>query len=182
MTQIQNDIRIDFPNLLLIAGNGRNVGKTYFACRVIESLSKQTPVTGIKITSHFHEHNTDDVLLKDKHYVILQEKQINSKDSSLMLQAGADKVFFVMAAPEYLPQAFKKLSDFLSETPIVCESGGLHEIIRPGLFFFIQLSGTPVQKPRHLIHQPIIVNNNKKTFNFDYTRIQYHNNNFSLTP
>ncbi|KJF41990.1 P-loop NTPase family protein [Draconibacterium sediminis] len=180
MTQLQRDTKIDYPNLLLIAGNGRNVGKTYFACRVIEALSEQAPITGLKITSHIHEHNGNDVLIKDKHYVILQEKQITGKDSSLMLQAGAKQVFFVMAKPEYLPEAFEKLSTFLPETPIVCESGGLHEIINPGLFFFIQSTGTVVRKPHHLIHNPIIVNNDGEKLKFDYTKIQLINNKFSF--
>ncbi|QIA07822.1 molybdopterin-guanine dinucleotide biosynthesis protein MobB [Draconibacterium halophilum] len=180
MTLVKQDTKIDYPNLLLIAGNGRNVGKTYFACRIIESLSKQTPITGLKITSHIHEHNSEDVLQKDKHYVILQEKQITSKDSSLMLQAGAKQVFFVMAAPEYLIEAFEKLSAYLPETPIVCESGGLHEIINPGLFFFVQSPGNMVKKPHHLIHNPIIVYNDGENLKFDYSKIQVNNNKFSL--
>jgi hypothetical protein len=180
MAQVQKDTKIDYPNLLLIAGNGRNVGKTYFACRIIESLSKQFSVTGLKITSHIHEHNNDDVLIKNKHYVILQEKQITGKDSSLLLQAGAKQVFFVMAAPEYLPEAFENLSAFLPETPIVCESGGLHEIINPGLFFFIHLKETPVKKAHHLTHNPIIVNNDGEKLTFDYTKIQLINNKFSF--
>ncbi|WP_321343961.1 hypothetical protein [uncultured Draconibacterium sp.] len=180
MTQVQKDTRIDYPNLLLIAGNGRNVGKTYFACRVIESLSEHTPITGLKITSHIHENNGNDVLEKDKHFVILQERQITGKDSSLMLQAGAEQVFFVMAEPEYLPEAFEKLLAYLPDTPIVCESGGLHEIINPGLFFFIQSTGTVVRKPHHLIHNPTIVQNDGENLTFDYTKIQLINNKFSL--
>ncbi|WP_297095862.1 hypothetical protein [uncultured Draconibacterium sp.] len=180
MTRVQKDTRIDYPNLLLIAGNGRNVGKTYFACRVIEMLSETLPVTGLKITSHIHEHSSDDVLTKHKHFVILQEKQITGKDSSLMLQAGAKQVFFVMAEPKYLPEALEKLSPYLPETPIVCESGGLHEIINPGLFFFIQSTGTPLRKAHHLIHNPIIVQNDGENLKFDYNRIQLKNNKFSL--
>jgi hypothetical protein len=180
MTQVQEDIKFDYPNLLLIAGNGRNVGKTYFACRVIEALSKQTTITGLKITSHIHEHNIDDVLVKKQKYIILKEKQLSGKDSSLMLQAGAEQVFFLMAAPEYLPEAFEKLSGYLPETPIVCESGGLHEIIRPGLFFFIQKTGTPVRKQQHLRYDPVIVNNDGENLNFDYSRIQLENHKFSL--
>lgn len=179
MTQVQKDTKIDYPNLLLIAGNGRNVGKTYFACRVIESLSKQSPVTGLKITSHIHEHNND-VLIKTQHYVILQEEQITHKDSSRMLQAGAKQVFFVMAAPKYLPEAFEKLSAYLPETPIVCESGGLHDIVRPGLFFFIQLKKTPIRKAQHLIHNPVVVINDGENLKFDYSKIQLNNNKFSL--
>ncbi|MDX8340201.1 hypothetical protein SLH46_13460 [Draconibacterium sp. IB214405] len=180
MTQVQKDTKIDYPNLLLIAGNGRNVGKTYFACRVIEMLSESSPITGLKITSHIHEHNNDDVLIKQKNYVILQEKQLTDKDSSLMLQAGAKQVFFVMAEPEFLPEAFEKLATYLPETPIVCESGGLHEIVNPGLFFFVQFAGTPITKQHHLKHKPIIVINDGEKLNFDYTKIQLNNNNFSL--
>ncbi|HYQ56945.1 MAG TPA: hypothetical protein VEP89_06305 [Draconibacterium sp.] len=180
MAQEKKDTKIEYPNLLLIAGNGRNVGKTYFACRIIESLSKKATVTGLKISSHIHQHNNEDVLIKTQHYVILQEKQITGKDSSLMLQAGAKQVFFIMAAPEYLQEAFEQLLAYLPDTSVVCESGGLHEIINPGLFFFVQAAGTPVQKPQHLIHNPIIVYNDGKNIKFDYNKIQLNNNKFLL--
>lgn len=180
MTQVQQNTRIDYPNLLLIAGNGRNVGKTFFACQVIESLSKHTSVTGVKVTSHIHDHKSEDVLVADDNYLILQEKQITGKDSSLLLQSGAEKVFFVMAAPKYLPKAFEQLTAYLPETPIVCESGGLHEIINPGLFFFIQKKGTLIRKPEHLIHNPVMVYNDGKNLTFDCARIQLNNNKFSL--
>ena len=180
MTQVQKDTRIDYPNLLLIAGNGRNVGKTYFACQLIKSLSKYAGITAIKITSHIHDHKAEDVLIADDNYLILQEKQNTGKDSSLMLQAGAEKVFFVMAAPEYLPEAFEHLKAYITETPIVCESGGLHEIVNPGLFFFVQKKGTPIRKPEHLTYKPVMVYNDGKNLTFDCARIQLINNKFSL--
>ncbi len=42
------------PNILLIAGTGRNVGKTLLACEIIQQLSKTMAVTAIKTSSHEH--------------------------------------------------------------------------------------------------------------------------------
>ncbi|WP_347838067.1 hypothetical protein [uncultured Draconibacterium sp.] len=176
----QKHTRIELPQMLLIAGNGRNVGKTYFACRVINTLAKQTEVTGLKISAHFHPYNKKDVLIYDDNFVILRESQISGKDSSLMLQAGAQTVFFIMAPPEYLPKAFNALKKNLNTAAIVCESGGLHTIIQPGLFFFITTPGAEIKKPEHLNFKPIIINNDGESIDFDIDRIRFNNNKFTL--
>jgi hypothetical protein len=172
--------RIKMSNLLLIAGNGRNVGKTYFASKIIKQLSNTTCVTGLKISAHFHPYNEHDVVFKTGQFIITQEKQINSKDSSLMLQAGAEKVYFIMAKQAHLQEAFKQMRSILPQHAIVCESGGLHEIITPGLFFFIKQTGSEIEKKQHLNYSPLIVNNDGNNFDFDINNINFSNRSFLL--
>jgi DNA polymerase III delta prime subunit len=170
------------PHLLLIAGNGRNVGKTYLACNIIRYFSKQQEVTGLKISPHFHPVTESEILFSNEHFIITNENQINTKDSSLMLQAGAKEVFFVMVKPGFIAEAFEKLQPFLPETLIVCESGQLHEVVTPGLFLFVKRAGDEIVKPEYLKHSPLIINNDGNYFDFDIQNIQFENKGLNLIP
>ncbi len=180
MMETTSNIGLSMPNLLLIAGNGRNVGKTFFACSIIKQLSLISEVLGIKISSHFHPVNTEDILIKNERFIIVEEKYNSTKDSSLFLQAGAKRVFFLMVHQQYLEEAFHHLQKYLPQHAIVCESGGLHEIINPGLFFFVNLEEKEIIKKQHLKFSPVIVTNNGKEFDFDINKIHFFNNKFEL--
>lgn len=171
---------LKLPNLLLVAGNGRNVGKTWFSCGVIKHLAKSTKVSAIKISAHFHPFNEIDLIAKNERFVITEEKQINTKDSSLMLQAGAQKVYFIMAAQENLNEAFSQLKPLLPNHAIVCESGGLHQLLTPGLFFFINHQGKEIVKEHHLNYSPIVVTNDGENIDFDINRISFHGGKIEL--
>jgi len=170
------------PGLLLIAGNGRNVGKTFLACKIIRYFSQTRDVTGVKISPHFHPATESDILIKTENFIIVNEKQINEKDSSLMLQSGAKPVVFMMVKPGFIGEAFEKLQSFLPETLIVCESGQVHEVVTPGLFLFVKRAGDEIIKPEYLKYLPVIVNNNGNYFDFDIQHIQFENNELSLKP
>jgi len=145
-------------NMLLVAGDGRNVGKTYFACQLIRYLSKKHKVTGIKTSPHLHAFQPDDLIIhQDENCIIIQEKKINKKDSSLMLQAGATKVFFIMAKQENLEKAFKILEKELDDSIIIAESGGLNEFIIPGKFIFIKDHYETIKKQQYLKYKPLII-------------------------
>ncbi|NQU52566.1 MAG: hypothetical protein HQ522_08505 [Bacteroidetes bacterium] len=172
--------KVQLPNLLLIAGNGRNVGKTFLATKIIKQLSQKEEVVGVKISPHFHPFDEETVLFKNDEFVILEEKKINSKDSSLLLQAGAVKVYFVMVLQQNLQQAFLQLNKFLPQKAIVCESGGLHEFINPGLFLFVKRAGEEIRKEHLLKFLPQIVENDGTNFTLDISNIEFNNNHFSL--
>ncbi len=168
------------PNFLLVAGNGRNVGKTYLTCRIIQHLSKTNEVIGVKISSHFHPLENNKVIVQQKDFVIVEENQLSQKDSSLMKQAGAQKVYFVMSAQENLQQAFLYLEQLLPQKAIVCESGGLHDIINPGVFLFVNLKGKEIVKQHHLKFSPKMVLNDGENFDFDISHIEFKNNKYSI--
>lgn len=168
------------PNLLLIAGNGRNVGKTVLACKIIQHFSQKEEVIGLKISPHFHAYNHSDVIFKNDKFVIIEEKQINKKDSSLMLQAGAKKVYYVMVEQEYLGEAFEYLKSHLLDKTIICESGGLHEFVNPGMFLFVKRTGEAFVKTHLIEYAPIIVNNDGENFDFNTQNIGLQNCKFYL--
>ena len=156
------------------------MGKTFLACKIIEQISKISEVTGIKISSHFHPVKKDNVLIETNEFIIVKETEISGKDSSLMLQAGAIKVYFVMAAQENLQNAFLWLNKVLPEEAIVCESGGLGEIADPGVFLFVKNTDDQIVKKGYVQFSPRIVENNGENFDFNIRDISFDNNRFSL--
>ena len=161
--------------MLLIAGNGRNVGKTTLACKIISHLSKLSEVIGLKISPHFHSYSNEEVVLESNKFVILEDRKNTSKDSSLMLQAGARRVFYVMVKQEHLEEALVQLILLLPDTAIVCESGGLHEFVLPGLFLFVNFTDRDIIKKHLLAYQPKMVINNGKSFDLNIENITYTN-------
>lgn len=169
-----------YPNILLVMGNGRNVGKTVSACSIIKNLSGAHQTIGVKISPHFHELESNlNYLHKSKELVIAEEQHITQKDSSRMLQAGAEKVFYVQAKNENLKNAFDMiLKSVLPEQPLVVESGGLYDILEPGLLFFI--SG---EKPKKQIQMRkgtnVVKMNSAEVKNYEWSSIQFKNGKFT---
>ncbi len=173
--------KMNLSNMILIAGDGRAVGKTYLACRIINHLSSFNPVIGIKVSPHFHEYEDEQsIICKNERFVIIDEKAETAKDSSLMLQSGANRVFFIMAADEHLLEAISLISDQLLEHPIVCESGGLREVVQPGLFLFVRNRMGQIEKTKPLRYAPAMVFNHKKHLDFDPHCIRYEGNQVTL--
>ncbi len=127
-------------NLLLIAGTGRNTGKTTLACSIINKFSSDFQIIGLKISPHFHG-GTDSLRLLsgNEFYNIYEETSANTgKDSSKMLKAGAYRVFYIETNDEHLLSAFIKFKELAPPGyPIVCESPALRNYVRPGVFFIV---------------------------------------------
>jgi hypothetical protein len=170
-----------FGNLLLVSGNGRNVGKTFFACRVIELLSQKHAVTAVKISPHFHEiPENSDVLFRTDNFAVINETEITNKDSSLFLQSGAAKVLFVAVKPENLHDAFQYIKPDLTSGPVVCEGAGLGEIIDAGLSFFIKKPNEAIIKNHKQALRSQIIDNDGQNLHFDFTRIEFEDNQYKL--
>jgi len=131
-------------NLLIISGNGRNTGKTSFACRVISTVKDNYTVTAVKVSPHFHEKKgKDEAFIINKNFTItLETDPWRSKDSSRMIAAGAQKVYYIEVTDSHLQDAFDELMPLLPEEgPIVCESGGLRNLIEPSMFIMLNEFG-----------------------------------------
>lgn len=132
-------------NILLVSGSGRNCGKTTLACHIIGRLSEKGKVFGLKITPHFHLTGKGQQLVEmGAGYKIYKELDAQSgKDTGRMLDAGAYEVFFLQCDDAALSHAFKQLAKVIPHNlPVVCESGSLARIFRPGLHLLVQ--GTQV--------------------------------------
>jgi hypothetical protein len=137
------------PNLLLIAGNGRNSGKTTLACAIIKKFSSQQSLIGLKISPHVHNSNRAAIpVFDDGLFKIFRETTLTSaKDSSKMLAAGTSEAFYIEASDKYLSKAFQEFQKLIpSGSSVVCESPALRKYVEPGVFLF--LTGPQTFKPK----------------------------------
>ena len=139
----------DYPNLIIVAGTGRNVGKTLTACKIIEHLASSSEVTAVKISPHFHP------LEGNYHYVyqspslmVARELNISSKDSSRMLQSGAKQAYYIQSGPENLMKGMDMILAGADGKPVVAESGGLYHFAEPGLLVYVR--GETIKQEMHV--------------------------------
>lgn len=126
--------------ILLVSGSEKNVGKTSFIRQVIAHNASHKLVA-IKITPHFHEPTNGlvPIVVTDNYRIFQETDDSSAKDSSLFLQAGAEKVFYIQCNDTYLEEAFNLLSEQLDpEQPIIVESAALRKILKPAFYLFIQ--------------------------------------------
>jgi hypothetical protein len=130
---------VTIKNLLLLAGTGTKSGKTSMACRLIGDFP-ELKITAIKITPHFHETTAGLQTISEKTgYTIYEETERNSfKDTSRMLAAGADKVYFAKVWDDKLSEAFNEIMKSVpAGTPVICESPALRNFAEPGVFIIM---------------------------------------------
>jgi hypothetical protein len=139
------------PRLLVISGSGKKVGKTKLAVSIIRSMKNDFEMTAIKISRHFHKAENVRILYEEGgSYSIYEEKSVQPvNDSSKMKYAGAARAFYIQAFDSRVGEAFLKCLEYIDEySPIICESGSLGNLIRPGLAIYITnecrtISGEP---------------------------------------
>ncbi len=164
-------------NILLVSGAGQNVGKTSIIRRII-ALNAGQKITAIKITPHFHEPTNGliPVILTENYRIFHETGLISGKDSSLFLQAGAEKVFYIQTTDENLKEAFDQLIKILDpEQPIIIESAALRKILKPAFYLFIQNKFDEI-KPSALEMQKladIIVYSDSGQFSIDPASITF---------
>ena len=137
------------PQLLQIAGTGRNTGKTTLACKIIQKFNPGKTVIALKITPHFHRNiQSGKILLNETNIYIAEEtNSTTAKDSSLMLNAGAAQSYFVMATDDHLDEVIQNIFRMIpSDALLVCESGGLRDWVVPGVFLMMNRKDTEILK------------------------------------
>jgi hypothetical protein len=128
-----------YPNLLIVSGTGNKSGKTSIACRIIESFSDLS-ITAIKITPHFHETTEGLIIISEcDGYSIYQETNRESgKDTSRMLRSGAARVYYAKVLENNLSEAFFRIMQNIdADTPVICESPALRNLVEPGIFIIM---------------------------------------------
>lgn len=168
------------PQVLMIAGTGRNVGKTTLACRLITQTAKDYAVTAVKISPHMHQQEEPgEVLAETNDYLLLREGGHNpSKDSGRMLAAGATDVYYLQIRHRHLTAEFLKFLQYHlpSNQPVIIESGALLELAQPGLFVLVKNKNGPAIKPGldSLGYPPdMVLNFENNEFDFDPGRISF---------
>jgi hypothetical protein len=168
------------PNLLILGGSHRNVGKTSLIIQLIQRMHQSHHVIGLKVSSikglDENMHGKHEKLASD--FDIFEEKNRDgTKDTSRMLRAGAKNVFYIRAFDHAIPQAFSLFMNKIpKESCILCESISLRYFVQPGLFILIQeehetkiKSSFQELKPR----ADLLIYTNGKTFNYDISKIDF---------
>ena len=130
-----------YPNILAVSGEGRNVGKTLLACDIIAKFSRIAPISGIKITPHFHQDIGSAELISSAGGVeIYRETDFRgSKDTSRMLAAGAEEAYLIRFNGDRVADALKMIEKVVQPgSLIVCESGRLPSTVKPGISLFVR--------------------------------------------
>ena len=176
------------PNLLLIGGTGKNIGKTEFSERLIRENSKKYNIIALKVTSiyppekEFHKPHID--LPKEGFKIVEEKSSSGEKDTSRMLIAGAKKAFFITAKEESLNFV---VQDFFinidKNKAIICESNSLIKFINPGLFIMVKHENDLLIKSRALpllnIADKIIISDGK-SFKTEYPDIYFEDSTWKL--
>jgi len=148
------------PNLIIIGGSSRNVGKTTLALKVIEKYAASERITGLKVTSirpgeetHHGNHENHDLL----NFLIIEETtNSSSKDTARMLSAGADKVYYIETPDSMIREAMEMfLTTINTGSPIVCESRSLRTAVIPGLFVLLKHFDTDLIKPDFDVYEKL---------------------------
>jgi hypothetical protein len=131
--------KMKLDNLLLVAGSGRNSGKTTIVCKIIKKF-QHLGIISVKISPHFHDPSDGLIYYSGKSgFEIYEETNRNTqKDSSRMLQSGAEKVYYLQTKGNNLNEAFSDIyMNIVKGKPVVCESPSLISYIQPGLFIIM---------------------------------------------
>lgn len=133
-------MRVYQSNLLIVSGSGQNTGKTTLVCRIVEYFALSQFIVSVKITHHQKSLTyAMPIIMSTNHFVIYNDQnKTQSKDSSRMLAAGAQKSFFIIAEKESVGEAMSALlTQMDTDSAIICESGGLADFYEPGLHLHI---------------------------------------------
>lgn len=174
----------DHPNILLLSGTARNVGKTTFVCKILRHFEHHRIIT-VKVSPHWHEVKQGDILIHDPGSLILVRETVTDsyKDTSRMLRCGAHKVFYLQhTSDEALLKGFHYLMDTAdSDLPMICETAVLGKYIKPGLHFRITATNAEPSRKR-MIDVPIdqLITFDGSNFDFTLTSIRLDSSRWSL--
>ena len=152
---LQTTIMLKIPDLILIGGNTRHVGKTTLACEIIRTFSVAQPIIACKVTSIYKndtKHHGKHELILEKDFQITKERtDIPLKDTGKMLRCGAKQAFYVQARDNFVDKAWKSFIQQVSgKNMLVCESRSLRRFVEPGIFIYLKNSRVENEKPGHL--------------------------------
>ncbi len=174
------------PNILIVSGEGRNVGKTILACNIISKFSRDYKIIGLKLTPYIHENvGNAEVVIVNEDFVLYEETEnYTRKDSSRMLAAGAHKAYLLQVSDEKLRKGFETFMSLIeTDDLVVCESGRLHKIINPGISLFLRHISCQTEAIRKQLPEPgttRIVNFAINSFDIDLNSIRIENNRWKL--
>jgi len=147
------------PHMLLIGAAGRNTGKTEFACTLLRRFSTLQPITAIKITVIRSDESRGSCprggsgcgvcsSLEGEYDITEETDRDGSKDTSRLLRAGANHVFWLRVLDTHMAEGLAALDGHIDpHNPIICESNSIRRAVEPGLFFMVKDKRSSEFKP-----------------------------------
>ncbi len=138
------------PHVLLIGAAGRNVGKTELACTLLRRFSPVQPITAVKITVIRSGEGRGSCprggsgcgvcsSLEGEYDITEETDRDGSKDTSRLLRAGANHVFWLRVLDTHMAEGLAALDGHIDpHSPIICESNSIRRAVEPGLFFMVK--------------------------------------------
>jgi len=180
-------------NMLLIGSTGRNIGKTELACELIRRAAPAQTVTAAKITvireaggrcPRGGEGCGACTSLDGDYDLMLETNRDGVKDTSRLLLAGADPVFWLRVQASHMQEGLDVLYQKIDpHTPLICESNSIRNAVAPGLFLMVQDKRTEACKPTaqavvHLADRTLL--SDGQQFDLDLGRIAAHDGGWTL--
>ena len=157
MLSVKSQQVIKVPKMLLIGAAASNVGKTTFACRVIENVSRDIPLVAVKVTTISERdgrcprggEGCGVCSSFEGTFTITEEtSEASDKDTSKLLAAGAKKVYWLRTLKEYLAEGAAALVELIGHDAVcVCESNSLRHVVEPGVFVIVSKAEEKVSDP-----------------------------------
>ncbi len=174
---------ISAPNMILIGAAGRDAGKTVLACELIRRF-RHAGVMGAKVTAVQERDGTCPrggegcgvCSSLEGAYCLTEETDAGAgKDTQRLLSSGARRVFWLRVLKDRLEEGARALLDALGpDTPVVCESNSLRNVVEPGVFLMVRHRDDRTVKDSAqgvLRYADETVHSDGKCFDFDLDRI-----------
>lgn len=151
---------IDAKNMIMIGSFGRNSGKTALAEALIEKWRGSYSIIGLKVTAITEDDKGGRLCPRggagcgvcsgiEGDYELLRETETQGvKDTSRLLAAGADMVYWLRSTRCGLFNGFLEFSRIVADNSlIICESNSLREHVKPGVFVMMRSEEDEAVKP-----------------------------------
>ena len=180
------------PSFLVIGAYSRNAGKTGFSRKIIEHMKGE--VIALKVTIIKNDHSGCArgsagcgvcSSLKSDYEISEETDPHRAKDTSSLLAAGAEKVFW-LRVKEYA--VYEAMKEFLSinkiSGPVICESNSIMKYISPSVFILLKAQGEDSRKKTALSVEnkaDLIIETTAESSNFDFSRLSYSKGHWSIS-
>ncbi len=136
-------------NLIIVAGAGRNVGKTELACGLIRKFSMHAEIYGLKVSAIHPDEGIfhgDHANLDSGTDLVEETRHDLDKDTSRMLRAGAARVFYLQGDDQRIRAGYLRFQSLIPVgAAIVCESSSLWKYVQAGLLVLVKSAHTEVK-------------------------------------
>jgi len=178
---------ISYPHMLLIGSSRRHIGKTHLGTSLIRRNCSYADIIGLKITTIEEKtnscpHGNEDCTVCSEiegNYLIREEKDGSlEKDTSLLLKAGAKKVYWLIVLEDKLEEGAKALLDIIpADSVIIAESNRFRLAVQPGFFLMLINSHKKIKESAKRVRHfaDLVIETDGKQFEYDIDKIGYIN-------